>query len=501
MEVFVIAFIIATPLIAILVSFWKKRDKLANSVSKPLNEQQHCHVCGIPLSGDFKYSGSVFMCNRCYKVRFITRILLIIAGIIAHFLVSLLFYAIGLLLRFSALYYPSLIVFLAIALILTNPISAWYIKKHPNKHTDIPTAIHRKTKKTTVNDTDNNSNYERDSNLAYLIEHQLPVYPFIVDKSSINTIKTECDREQLIISEKKEKLLNYYSKAFRKAYLIGSVIAFVLIILFSFSFAELIYKNDFTYERDVLTNGEDVVCYVTDHGKFYHKYNCFYLHSKNETTMYEAELSGYMPCSYCWSYPVAKYKRATFVNWNQTILFSFLTAAGIVLIPFGAFLIFTYIRFKRKNKVAAFVFLEHSIKIFNKYLLRMGDEKTFLEKAREFCGVPDDVQYDNNLPNDKNNSFLAYCSYNGHCYHYFKKCHGHNLRPIHRFIAVKCLSPCYYCVSKPIAIPQWHTDYIQLCKIYYGVKESKKEAEQKLSRIDISNCNKLYYEISATIKL
>lgn len=96
-----------------------------------LNEQQHCDICNIPLSGSFKFTGSVFMCNRCYKVRLIIRILLILASVILYFLFALLSFRIGLSLGAGVVFYPSIIILVILALILTNPVTKWYIKNHP----------------------------------------------------------------------------------------------------------------------------------------------------------------------------------------------------------------------------------------------------------------------------------------------------------------------------------------------------------------------------------
>lgn len=283
------------------------------------------------------------------------------------------------------------------------------------------------------------------------------------------TIKKEC--KDIIDAKRKKYEINveHIKQRKRKTTIGLAIIMAICILVLTFVIGTYFLPSFGSYQREELTNGQDVVCYVTNTGDCYHKISCGYLRSVNKTTMYQAEMSGYRPCSFCWNSPKAIYSTVTKINYFQKYgtIFAVLTCV---------FLIIFCIIYKKEDKKIK-VKIENEKSNFNKYkelllakvIDKLGLESDFDNNAKIFSGVPFDVEYHDGLPIAKDDRFKVYRSYYGKSYHKNPVCRGNNLLyELHIFQAMNYLCPCHFCATK-IEIPIWHKKYIDLHNLYKDI--------------------------------
>ncbi|GEM_PF-4213038 len=248
------------------------------------------------------------------------------------------------------------------------------------------------------------------------------------------------------------------------AILLIVVSGIITVLLDLYCFPDL---DNFQYMQ--MTNGKDIVCYVTDYGNSYHKSGCRYLRSSNKTTMYEAERMGYKPCSVCWTYPKVNWKTVKGVNYfNKTVdLLKWILPITIVLYIFICVKIFRHFKDKIFKEETNFADYKRSIK--DELIDTYGEEDIFIKAAKSLSGVPLDVDYKNGLPYTEDDRYIVYKSDYGKCFHSNKHCRGHYMTTkIHSFVAINFLEPCYYC-SELIDIPYWHENFTNLYKTYKSI--------------------------------
>ncbi len=248
------------------------------------------------------------------------------------------------------------------------------------------------------------------------------------------------------------------------AILLIAVSGIITVLLDLYCFPDL---DNFQYME--ITNGKDVMCYVTNYGDCYHKSGCRYLRSSNKTTMYEAEKSGYKPCAVCWTTPRAKWETIKGVNYfSKTVdLLKWILPISIVLYIIICVKTFRYFKEKVIKEETNFADYKRSIKdeLINTY----GEKDSFIKKAKSLSDVPSDVDYKKGLPYTEDDRYIVYKSYYGKRFHSNKQCRG-NFMPIkiHSFVAINILEPCYYC-AELIDIPYWHENFTNLYKTYKSI--------------------------------
>ena len=290
-----------------------------------------------------------------------------------------------------------------------------------------------------------------------------------------NSAKKECDNAIILANNEFERNIKEITKKYRNNLIMLTSITIVLIVFITVLLGLFVFKSVGQYQKEELINGQNIACYVTDHGNCYHKSSCFYLHSKHQTSMYQAELSGYSPCSYCWDGPKAVYRTVTKSHYIYRYGLSFV----ISLLLLGAlfFLIFRKKSEKHKGEILEEKeIFENAKKLIYKYSLNKfnngnSNDTFLLIKIEMYSEVPSDVHYEDGLPISEDNRFIVYKSSSAKCYHNKPNCRGNKLYPIHSFTAVKNLSPCRYC-GKKIDIPEWHKKYMRLYDVYKYFKDN-----------------------------
>lgn len=292
-------------------------------------------------------------------------------------------------------------------------------------------------------------------------------YNELLDK--MITVKKECNRNIDAEKKKCENNIERINQRKRKNVKVLAIIMGICIIVLTFVIGTYFLPSFGKYQHEELTNGKDVVCYVTNTGDCYHKINCGHLRSVNKTTMYRAEMDGYSPCYFCWHYPRANYRITIKTNYFKKYGSVFAVLICISLILFCIF----YKRKDRKIKIE----IENEKTKLNDYkdlllkqvLAKLGTESDFENKAKLYSGVPSDVDYRNNLPITKDDRFKVYMSSYGKCYHKKPLCRGSKLSyGLHIFLAMRNYAPCYFCASK-IEIPIWHKKYMELNNLYKNI--------------------------------
>lgn len=290
-----------------------------------------------------------------------------------------------------------------------------------------------------------------------------------------NIAKTECDKAIVMANNEFEKTLKKMQKKHRNNLVFLASITITLIVLTTILLGMFVFKSVGQYKVKEMINGYNVVCYVTDYGNCYHNSNCPYLHSKKDKTMYEAEMEGYSPCSYCWKEPKAAYKSVTKNHYIYRYGLSFIVS----LLPLGIIFLILFRTQRKKYKdqiLKEKETFESAKKLIYKYSLNKfnngSSNDTFLLIGIEmYSEVPSDVHYEDGLPTTDDNRFIVYKSSSGKCYHNKPNCRGNKLYPIHSFIAINSLSPCRYC-GKKIDIPEWHKKYMRLYDVYKYFKDN-----------------------------
>ncbi len=290
-------------------------------------------------------------------------------------------------------------------------------------------------------------------------------YNELLDKM-IN-IKNECERSVATERIKHEANVKNIKLRKKKNITMISIAMLICVIALTFVIGTYVFPSLGSYQYEELANGKDIVCYVTNTGDCYHKINCRYLKSVNETTMYWAEMDGYRPCEICWKYPKAVYCTVTETDYLQKYgsIFAILTCLSLILF---------YKIYKKEDKKFK-VELERENKDFEyfkkflhlkKVINELGFENEFEITAKYYSEVPFGVSYDDDLPITKDDRFIVYRSIYGKRYHSQPVCRGDNLLyKLHIFSAMENFEPCYFCATK-IEIPTWHKKYIEMHNLY-----------------------------------
>lgn len=263
-------------------------------------------------------------------------------------------------------------------------------------------------------------------------------------------------------------------KKYKKHMIVLSAIIVILIILSTIILGANCFPDLGTYQYEELINGKDVVCYVTDSGNCYHNRWCGYLKSVNETTMYKAEKSGYSPCSACWSYPKAIYQTVTKTNYFKkygTILFWVFICYLVLFIVIS---IIIRKKYKERIEKSELQLKEEKKDLLSEIIDTLGKEEEFIEAAKYYSDVPNDINYIDGLPTTEDNRYIVYQNEGSEVYHSKKECRGYIVcLKIHLFSALKHLRPCSFCAQYQ-EIPEWHEKFIKLYKLY---KETVKMCE------------------------
>lgn len=271
------------------------------------------------------------------------------------------------------------------------------------------------------------------------------------------------------ISEKQQKYKQSEMKinAQKKRFIVFTTISvFILLIILTYLLGTFVFVKEIPYTREEITNGQDVVCYLTDTGDCYHKRNCSFLYSVNETTMYQAEKEGYYPCSYCWSYPKPHYEKISDVQYERYYGIIFFILFVILLVTY------VFINVKYNKKCRKRIDIEkNKLNVFKKAFLIIiesgfGKEDSFSKKAMYYSKVPSEIEYKNGLPRAEDDRFTVYKSQYGKSYHTNSYCrHVRMNYELHIYVAMRFLSPCHFC-TKAIEIPEWHKKYKKLYNLY-----------------------------------
>lgn len=281
-------------------------------------------------------------------------------------------------------------------------------------------------------------------------------------------IKQECEHRINEEKTKCESIIQNIKQRKTKTIISLFIVISIFIIALTYVIGTYFLPTFGNYQYEELTNGKDVVCYVTNTGSCYHKLSCGYLRSVNETTMYQAEMDGYRPCTYCWYYPEAIYRTVTATNYFQKYgtIFVVLTCVSLIL--------FYFIYKKEDEKIKVEIDNENSkLNNYKKLLLekvfvKLGieNESDFEKEAKSLSGVPWDVEYDDGLPIANDDRYKVYYSCYGKCFHINPRCKGNYLiYESHMFSAMKYLSPCYFCANNS-KIPEWHKKYTELINLF-----------------------------------
>lgn len=269
----------------------------------------------------------------------------------------------------------------------------------------------------------------------------------------------DVEKQLILIKDMNNKALNKVEKKYKiiKITLVIFMIIFCVFFVFfsNYLLFEVLGLNTVEKKVNVSTN----IVYITDTGDCYHSSDCSWLFSSTEVTIEYAMIKGYRKCSKC--HP----------GFQNVVYFSKESnyEASIIISLIISFIIYLIIWFKIDGKNYDSIVLLNNIYKENKCkVLSSIDEYLNFENIKKICGVPDDIELDNNfLPNGE--EYYCYVSKNGQKYHSLSNCGGYFLNKLHIF-KTEGYTKCKKC-GKDITIPKWYYNYLELKSIIKRIED------------------------------